>query len=87
MLTWKICLSSGCRCRCHELRMKSSSKAITGAHMTTPSQKLGVLNRCGPNSTMSVSVRCNGGMELKPYKAGSQQPMLNPIITTLTQVK
>lgn len=86
-LTWKICLSRGCRCRCQELRMKSSSKAMTGARMTTPSQKAGVLKRCGPNSTMSVSVRCSGSIELKPQSAGSQQPMLRPIITALIHVK
>lgn len=67
--------------------MKSSKSAMTGAQKTTPSQKAGVLNRCGPNSTMSVSVLCNGPMELKPYRAGSQQPMLRLIMVTLIHVK
>lgn len=85
--TWKICLSRGCRCRCHELRMKSSSNAMTGARMTTPSQKAGVLKRCGPSSTMSVSVLCSGSIELKPHSAGIQQPMLRLIMTALIHVK
>ena len=57
------------------------------AQMTTPSQKAGVLNRWGPSSTISVEVLCSGPMQLKPYKAGSQHPMLRPIMVTLIHVK
>ena len=67
--------------------MKSSSNAMTGARMTTPSQKAGVLNKWGPSSTMSVSVLCRGSTELKAHSAGSQQPMLRLIITALIHVK
>jgi hypothetical protein len=66
---------------------ESSRSAMTGAQKTTPSQKAGVLNRCGPNSTITVKVLCSGPIELKPYRDGSQQPMLRPIMVTLIHVK